>query len=203
MLRWFTTIRARIMLALISIMCLFSLTLLLVVFFEKQAISETSSAQIDELVRKETGRIAQDVFLMCRSVHESLLSRLKSGMEVANEAVRQAGGLSLSPERVTWSAASEVSGQGAELSLPRMLVGSQWLGQTRERSAEVPLVDRLHTLAGGDVTVFQRMNERGDMLRVATTASDRNGARLTGTFVPASGADGVANEAIQSVLHGS
>lgn len=48
----------------------------------------------------------------------------------------------------------------------------------------VPLVDDVHRVAGGMCTVFQRMNETGDMLRVATNVV-RNGKRAIGTFIPA------------------
>jgi hypothetical protein len=45
-------------------------------------------------------------------------------------------------------------------------------------------------LAGGTATVFQRMNERGDMLRVATNIGDAGGRRAIGTYIAATEPDG-------------
>jgi hypothetical protein len=51
-------------------------------------------------------------------------------------------------------------------------------------------------------TVFQRMNERGDMLRIATTVKKASGERAIGTFIPAVSPDGKANAVLASVLQG-
>lgn len=61
--------------------------------------------------------------------------------------------------------------------LPKMSVGSRWLGQVKSFEETVPLVDEVKTLSGGVCTVFQRINAKGDMLRVATNVKAKRRSR--------------------------
>ncbi len=51
--------------------------------------------------------------------------------------------------------------------------------------APTPLVDEVKTLTGASSTVFQRMNDAGDMLRIATNVVANGGKRAIGTYIPA------------------
>ena len=57
-------------------------------------------------------------------------------------------------------------------------------------------------LVGGACTVFQRMNERGDMLRVATTMEKADYSRAIGTYIPAGGPGGKPDPVVSTVLKG-
>ena len=46
------------------------------------------------------------------------------------------------------------------------------------------------------------MNERGDMLRVATTVPDGQGRRAIGTYIPAIEPDGRPNPVVATVVRG-
>jgi len=69
-------------------------------------------------------------------------------------------------------------------------------------SVPSPLVDRVRKLTGAFSTLFVRMNEAGDMLRIATNVSDTQGRRATLTFIPARGGDGTPSPVVSSVLRG-
>jgi signal transduction histidine kinase len=83
-----------------------------------------------------------------------------------------------------------------------MYVGKTWLGQNASTSAATPVVDEVKKLVGCTCTIFQRMNENGDMLRVATNVQKLDGSRAIGTFIPRTGADGAANPVVAAVLRG-
>jgi len=106
-------------------------------------------------------------------------------------------------EPVTWTATNQVSGDATDAVLPQLTVGGTWLGQNRDASVPTPVVDDVAaTLGGAAVTVFQRMGEAGDLLRVATTVPTADGARAVGTFIPAVAADGSPTPVVETVLRG-
>ena len=66
-----------------------------------------------------------------------------------------------------------------------MQVGTLWLGQNRDAGIPSPVVDKVKSLVGGTCTIFQRMNEAGDMLRVCTNVQRRTAAAPSApTFPP-------------------
>src|SRR5690606_19414635 len=81
-------------------------------------------------------------------------------------------------------------------------VGDRWLGQNTEAAVETLVVDEVARLVGETATIFQRINERGDMIRVATTVKDAEGKRAIGTFIPADNPDGSANPVVSAILRG-
>jgi methyl-accepting chemotaxis protein len=102
----------------------------------------------------------------------------------------------------TWAATNQTTKEKIGVTLPRLLFGSTWLGQQADPAAAVPGIDDAARLTGAAVTVFQRMDDRGDMLRVATTVVNAKGARAIGTFIPAASDTGAANPVVASLLAG-
>lgn len=133
---------------------------------------------------------------------ESTQARVDSDLEVARYVVAQQGGLQLGSAQVPWTATNQLTKAETQVVLPQVTVGGQWLGKNTDGEAPTPVVDQVRGLVGGTTTVFQRMNEAGDMLRVATNVTKADGARAIGTYIPASGAGGAPNAVIASVLKG-
>jgi methyl-accepting chemotaxis protein len=102
----------------------------------------------------------------------------------------------------TWTATNQTTKAASTVTLPRLLFGSTWLGQQADPAAGVPGIDDAARLTGAAVTVFQKMDDRGDMLRVATTVVTAKGRRAIGTYIPAVGATGTPNPVVASLLAG-
>ena len=83
-----------------------------------------------------------------------------------------------------------------------MMVGETWLGNNTDMSKMSPIVDQVQNLMGATCTIFQKMNESGDMLRVCTNVQKKDGARAIGTYIPRTNPDGTANPVVSAVLRG-
>ena len=83
-----------------------------------------------------------------------------------------------------------------------MMVGDTWLGKITDMSASAPVVDKVQNLVGGTCTIFQRINDAGDMLRVCTNVQKEDGSRAIGTYIPRTNPDGKPNPVLSSVLQG-
>lgn len=168
------------------------------------------AAGTEEIARAETFRLALEgqervvsgIVAMLASQQEVLEEKVSYDLNVARDLLTQTGQVSFSEETVEWQAINQGTQRMARQELPRMMVGDIWLGQNDDPARPSPLVDRVRELVGGTCTIFQRMNEQGDMLRVATNVETLENRRAIGTYIPAIGPEGVPNPVLAAVLAG-
>ena len=176
--------------------------LVLTVLAQKNALKTGVTEEMDKVAQQECRKIAHDVYLMLQVQHETLLKKLEADMRVAKELLERQGSVSLSTDAIAWEAVNQLSGHKQPVTLPKMMVGNQWLGKNDEVKAASAVVDKVRSLVGGTCTIFQRMNSAGDMLRVCTNVETADGHRAIGTFIAASNPDGTRNWVISAVLRG-
>nr|WP_320116829.1 Cache 3/Cache 2 fusion domain-containing protein [uncultured Desulfuromonas sp.] len=195
-------IRTKIILTSLSLVLVTVVSVLGVAIYQNTILSQRVSGEIDSLARREAACISQDVFLMCRSAQESVQLMVDAGLNVARETLTSLGEITFDADSVQWQAVNQYTKQPQQVSLARMMVGETWLGQNTSVDVATPVVDKVQTLVGGTVTIFQRMNDQGDMLRVATNVVKKNGQRAVGTYIPYTNPDGRTNPVIAKVLSG-
>lgn len=175
-----------------------------ITLIQKNILGEQINNTVNEMARSEAAKIARDVYLMCRAAQDSVLQTVEANLNVADRILNDAGTLNFSPagQQVVWQATNQYSKQSRPISLPKMLVGETWLGKNSDPNLPTPIVDEVKKLVGGTATLFQRMNEEGDMLRVATNVIKKDGRRAIGTYIPKTNPDGTTNKVIEKVLQG-
>ena len=104
--------------------------------------------------------------------------------------------------KVEWTAVNQLSRESSVVSLPAVQLGSTVISRNEDVETPTPLVDEIVRRVGGAATLFQRMNEAGDMLRVATTVVGTDGKRAVGTYIPVIQPDGKPNPVLAEVLKG-
>ncbi|MFP4495432.1 MAG: Cache 3/Cache 2 fusion domain-containing protein [Halochromatium sp.] len=124
-------------------------------------------------------------------------------LNLASDRLDQLGGLQLSEQdSVEWQAVNQYTGARQTIELPVARIGEAIALERQDSFAhQVPLVDRIGELTGDTATLFQRMNEAGDMLRIATNVR-KDGQRAVGTFIPATNPNGEPNPVLSEVLAG-
>lgn len=170
--------------------------------FQEKRIGQRVGAIIKGQARHEASKVARNVHLLCEVMRAEVQETVTHNLRVAEDLLQREGGITFAEEQVAWQAVNQFSQQTTPLNLPRMQVGDDWFGQNRAATTPTPLVDEIKTLVGGTATVFQRMNEAGDMLRVATNVLQEDGSRAIGTFIPHHQPEARANEVIATVLAG-
>ena len=176
--------------------------LLSLAIWQSQRYNNLAQAEVDALINADLDHITQSVYNLVRTENEAVQSTVDANLNVARHVLAATGSVTLSKNRVHWTATNQFTGQSEEADLPELLLGETRLGQNRDMSVETPVVDEVSRLVGETATVFQRMNERGDMLRVATTVRDSAGNRAIGTFIPAVDPDGGVNRVISAIQRG-
>ena len=174
-----------------------------IVMFQRVGLNSDIKEELTKLGQNEMTKIATNVYLMCQAQDEVFQQMLSSNMKLANQYLLEAGGVGFAEEKVKWTGTNQLTKEKVDVELPKMLVGGKWLGQVTDLKTEVPVADKMNTVAESLCSVFQRINPQGDMMRVATNVKTADGQqRALGTVMPALNADGSANPVIQSVLKG-
>jgi len=183
------------------------LPVLMAVSFTLSMDSEMEKAvagEMDTITKANISQIARDAYILCRTTNHLLEDEVRESSRVVKAHIKNLGGLRLGERKVAWDAANgENSAQRARIELPEMLAGGVWLGQNTHKAVTSPVVDDMRQLTGEECTIFQRMNPKGDMLRVASSVVRDDGTRSgVGEYIPAKKLDGTASPLIAEVLKG-
>jgi len=166
------------------------------------SISEMTSKELSDVARTNMAQIARDVYALCETSNNLIQKKINNGLNIAGNILKQHKGIEAAKETVVWNAVNQVTRQTQKVELPRLMAGGVWLGQNRDLTIPTPIVDEVEKLVGVTCTIFQRMNDRGDMLRVATNVEDLEKKRAIGTYIPAVLPDGTDNPVTAAVLKG-
>jgi methyl-accepting chemotaxis protein len=136
---------------------------------------------------------------LCRIYQQESVQKLKGGQTILDAA----GRIRIDPNQTAlWHAKNEVTGEVQVLLLPVMTAGDARFLPVADFSQIVPVVDEIAKVFGTPATIFQRINARGDMLRISSSMKSLLGARAIGSFIPAGNPDTQESQLLQDVLHG-
>lgn len=168
---------------------------------QTSALADRTSEDVEQLNESSLHEVVTQAHTLVATQVATVTGRMASELNVASAVVGQVGEVSFG-EPVRWSAKNQATGDVVEVDLPALLLGSVPLGQNASLDTRTPVVDDITSMLGSASTVFQRMNDEGDMLRVATTVQTADGTRAIGTYIPAVGEDGTPNAVVAALLAG-
>ena len=170
--------------------------------WQSQVFNAQAQREVGRMVDANLDRIATSIFDMVQAQDASVRQQVDSDLNVAGYVLHNQGALNQSPDPVVWDAVNQFTKQKHTVALPRMRVGSDWLGHNADPRKPTPIVDEIMTMTGATATLFERMGKGGGLLRVATNIQTLQGKRAIGTFIPAVNPDGKPNPVVQAVLQG-
>jgi signal transduction histidine kinase len=173
-----------------------------VVFIQNKRMIKVAEQGNTDLAYADLDHIANNIYGMCKAQQEMLQANIDSSLNVAREVMQKTGDVRLAEETVAWEAVNQYTKASQRVTLPKMMVGDTWLGQISDMATAAPVVDQTQALVRATCTVFQRMNEAGDMLRVSTNVQKLDGTRAIGTYIPKTRPDGTPDPVVSSVLQG-
>jgi len=138
----------------------------------QSSVSKLASKELSDVAMANMAQIAKDVYGLCETANDLIQRKINNGLNVARNILKQHKGIEVEKGTVAWDAVNQVTKQTQKVVLPRLTAGGVWLGQNRNPATPTPIVDDVKRLVGITCTIFQRMNENGDMLRVATNVED-------------------------------
>jgi len=164
--------------------------------------TERAREGLIHLAKDDLTHIAENVYRMCAQTQELQQQKVDANLVAARDVLDRTGATSFAAERVTWNAVNQFTKDTTTVDLPRFMVGELWTGQNPDLAVPTPVVDEVMRLTGATCTIFQRMDEAGSMLRVATNVAKLDNTRAIGTYIPATQPDGSPNPVVSTLLEG-
>lgn len=195
-------IKAKIIIACIALVALAATTFLATILVQRGRVHAKMEVLIQEQALREASKIIETLYLNCEATERRNQGRLTHDLSIAREVVARHGAVSFAPQPVTWKAVNQLTRESRTIELPQLLLGTNALAQNYSASVPSLVVDEVKHLTRDECTIFQRMNDQGDMLRVSTSILVTNGNRAVGTYIPKTGPDGVPNPVLETVLKG-
>jgi len=127
---------------------------------------------------------------------------VRRALSLAQDLLADAGGAELGGTRLTLTVRDQATARDSTAQLPELLLGGVPLPRTDDPGRPAPLVDEVVAQVGGTCTLFQRLDDAGSMVRVATTVVNSAGRRNIGTYIARTNPDGTANPVLAAVLAG-
>ncbi len=162
-----------------------------------------AETEVNKLIDADLDHITQGVYNLVQTEDEAVQEQVNNNLNVARHILEHEGKVRLSSETLTWTAVNQFTTESQQIQLPKLIVGNLQVEPNDDPAVETPLVDEVVGLVGDTCTIFQRMNEKGDMLRVATAVKDRRGRRAIGTYIPSRNPNGTLNPVLEEVLKGN
>jgi methyl-accepting chemotaxis protein len=173
----------------------------LVILRQNAKMVSVAEAESTKLASADLDHIVSNIYSICKSQQELLQDRVNRSLDAARHVLEETS-VGFTTDRVAWDAVNQGTGASLRVELPRMTIGGISLGSELSGSKSLPVVDKVREITGSSCTIFQRMNEAGDMLRVCTNVSKKDGSRAIGTFIPAVMATGTPDPVISTVIKG-
>jgi len=178
------------------------LLIALVVFIQGVMVEQKVNTQVTTTVGNDLNHTVINLSSMAQSLYNLSVQQNQNILNGAANLLNDKP-ITFSPmEKVSWQAVNQFTKEPIHIELPKFLFGGKWIGNTEDASTPVAIVDEVTQMFGAKCTIFQRMNEQGDMLRIATSVITKNGKRATDTYIPMNHPDGTQDPVLSKVLAG-
>jgi methyl-accepting chemotaxis protein WspA len=161
-----------------------------------------AGVELEHLAYININQITRDAYSICENSHELFSIKNNVALNLLRNEFKNNNGLNFSNEKITWLAKNQFTSETVTVELPKAMYKNTWVGKISDFSENGGLVDEITKITGGTVTIFQRLNDAGDMLRISTTVPTQSGKRAISTYIPAKNPNGNINPVIDAVLKG-
>ncbi|KPA14809.1 multi-sensor hybrid histidine kinase, partial [Candidatus Magnetomorum sp. HK-1] len=147
-----------------------------------------------------TSEILKPIYKLCQVKESQIIPLLQKDMKHAKYLIKRMGSISLGNDYVPWKVQS--NGSKRIIELPMMLFGEKWLDINTDPDTPSLIVDDIRDLSGVHCSIFQRVNQDGDMINICTNKLSPKRQRAVGKLINHLNQDGSPNQIIAEILAG-
>ena len=155
---------------------------------------------LNQVPEKEAAGIAKSILQMCIAHREGIYKKLSTDIAVLEKILQSNGGSELAGLTMEWHAINQYTNKSIKIILPVFQIGFDTMSQSISFDDKIPVIDEAQELINGACSIFQKLNEQGDMMLVGTNLQTSDNKRATGFYIPANLPNGELNPIISSIL---
>jgi methyl-accepting chemotaxis protein len=159
-------------------------------------------AKLQETTYSELERVNQIATDMIVTTDRNTDANVKLNFGIAKDRIAELGVVHFGDELVEWRCVNQFSNEAVAVRLPKFYIGTTAIEPKSDPEDSSPVVDYVRYFTHDHCTIFQRMNDNGDMVRVGTSILNRDGTRAVGTYIPRTHGDGTLDPILEKVLKG-
>lgn len=148
---------------------------------QKTEMTEDIVQHVTTAAKRQASRLAKSAWLLCDMDYKRTRTVLTSTRDGARKDLADAGGLQ-STGTHTLSVRHISSPETITVTIPKLSIGGQEILLNSDPTVTTPFVDRIARHSRADITIWQRMNREGDMLRLGTSWTTTEGKRAVGVY---------------------
>lgn len=176
-------------------------TVLVVLVITKNNIERRANELLTESEKEQISNLSRLIMSMGEIADDLAKKTLNIAMNNVKEVLKRKGVIAIAgKERI--SVTNQFTKESSVVDVPKLSIGGNIIPLISSFDQSVPIVDEITKLTGAKATIFVRMNQNGDMVRIATTVPTKDGRRAIQTFIPAINLDGEKNSVVSNILAG-
>lgn len=148
---------------------------------QKEEMTQDIVQHVTTAAKRQASRLAKSAWLLCDMDYKRTRAVLTATRDGARKDLADAGGLQ-STGTHTLSVRHIGSPETITVTLPKFVIGGQEIQLNSDPNVATPFVDRIARHSRADITIWQRMNREGDMLRLGTSWATTEGKRAVGVY---------------------
>src|SRR4051794_38059291 len=179
-----------------------TVTVAILVIVNERSTSKAVSDAVIGIMQDRLARSAEKTYSICKLSQDFVQKAVDTSLSFGEVALKNAGGIQMTGKTATWSGVNQYTEVPTGMTVPQWALKGPPLTPDRSFTHPIPVIDDIAKQTSSTVSLFQRVNPAGDMLRVASTVAASDGLRASGTYIPAIMPDGSQNPVIKTVLSG-
>ena len=152
------------------------LVMLILTTVEKRSVTGKIEGELDALARENIEHLSMAVYNTCEAANKMEQKYLDGILKDANAFFKDMGGFSLSSETVSMKVVIPSAHKEKTISIPKMMIGEVFEPET--------YIDVIREKFGGNYGLFQRLDEAGNMVLIASTIRNKKGFMVKNLYLP-------------------
>jgi hypothetical protein len=179
-----------------------SLTIILLLLIKLTALKNDTQYQAEKSDKEKITQIVGNIYKSCSLTDDFINQQLGAALDMAEKIIKEKNGFAVKTTMNKIDIINQFTKNKTTVEVPQFILGGQIVNLNRDFDVYSPVVDEIKMFKNVKLTLFQKINPEGDMLRIATTVESKDKKRAVGTYIPAINPNGEENPVIQTVING-